>query len=411
MLKTLEEPPEHVKFVLATTDPQKVPVTVLSRCLQFNLKQLPAAVISEHLGNVLAREGVSAEPSALQLIGAAARGSVRDALSLLDQAIAFGGGTVVAEQVTSMLGNVDQQYLFELVEQLAANNGKAVMQQAQALSARNVSFEIALEQLAALLTRVALAQVVPDAIEDSESDAERTRRLAEILAPERVQLYYQIAVTGRRDLPLAPDELGGFTMTLMRMLAFAPSGAGVTTRATREHAAAPAADARTSAPPARLQPAATPSSRPTGVTAETGAAPATAAVAGPSASLASNADWLALVAGLNAGGMAQMLARHCELKGFDGKRLELIVPPEHRHLLDPAYQEKLVAAVRAKLGATVRVNIAVGDHSGASLAAVEGQAQQARMAKAIAAIEADPFVRDMVDKLDAKLIESSIKPE
>jgi DNA polymerase III subunit gamma/tau len=250
-----------------------------------------------------------------------------------------------------------------------------------------------------------------------------------------VQLYYQIALTGRRDLPLAPDEFGGFTMTLMRMLAFAPhtSAAPRESEATpgtgrdrqpNARAAAPAKLAHTSqhagatqlaappvasavTPPVALRdtPLAAPGDTPP-------AAPVRApdSVSSAAAALASNADWLTLVAALNAGGMAQMLARHCELRGYDGKRLELAVPPEHRHLLDPAYQEKLVAAIRGKLGAQVRVNISVGDQSGASLAALEGQAQQARMAKAIAAIEADPFVRDMVDNLDAKLIEASIKP-
>jgi DNA polymerase-3 subunit gamma/tau len=404
MLKTLEEPPAHVKFVLATTDPQKVPITVLSRCLQFNLKQLPATLIADHLSNVLAQEGIQSEPAALQLIGAAARGSVRDALSLLDQAIAFGAGVVLTEQVATMLGSVDQQYLFKLLEALAANDGRAVMAEAQALMQRNVSFELALEQLAALLTRVALAQVVPQAPNAAQTDAERTQNLAQRLAPEMVQLYYQIALTGRRDLSLAPDEFGGFTMTLMRMLAFVPREAiAAPVRATPPVSQERAPSAATSQP---ARSAAAPAVRTASAAAVVPAPSDNSAAAG---TLASNEDWITLVAALNAGGMAQMLARNCELKSFDGRRLELTVPPEHRHLLDPAYQEKLTVAIRAKLGA-VRVNIAVGDHSGASLAALEGQVQQARMAKAIASIEADPFVRDMVDNLDAKLIETSIKP-
>jgi DNA polymerase-3 subunit gamma/tau len=418
MLKTLEEPPAHVKFVLATTDPQKVPITVLSRCLQFNLKQLPAALIAQHLHNVLDQEGIQAEPGALQLIGAAARGSVRDALSLLDQAIAFGAGSVLTEQVTAMLGSVDQQYLFKLLEALAANDGQAVMAEAHALMQRNVSFELALEQLAALLTRVALVQVVPQAANAAQSDAERTLKLAQRLAPEMVQLYYQIVLTGRRDLSLAPDEFGGFTMTLMRMLAFAPrDGVSVPVGSTASGASperAPIARRAQSAADMR-SPAATPQPARSAATAVPKTAPAAAptprpadAVVVPSV-LSSNDDWITLVAALNAGGMAQMLARNCELKSFDGRRLELTVPPEHRHLLDPAYQEKLAAAIRAKLGA-VRVNISVGEHSGASLAALEDQAQRALKAKAIASIEADPFVRDMVDNLDAKLIEDSIKP-
>src|SRR4051812_19483830 len=226
MLKTLEEPPEHLKFILATTDPQKIPVTVLSRCLQFNLKQMPAPAIVQHLDRVLHKETIAFEPEALGLIARAANGSMRDALSLLDQAIAHGAGELKARNVADMLGAIDQTYLFALIESVAAGKAAEAVNIADEMQARSLSFDAALAELAALLLKLALAQTVPGALQD---DPERAR-LAELGAridPESVQLYYQIALQAREDLPLAPDEHGGFVMTLLRMLAFRPDGVAV----------------------------------------------------------------------------------------------------------------------------------------------------------------------------------------
>ena len=222
MLKTLEEPPAHVKFVLATTDPQKVPVTILSRCLQFNLKQIPPQVVAEHLRHVLEQEQVPFEPASLLQLGQAAQGSMRDALSLLDQAIAYGLGQVTADGVRGMLGTVDQGYLLRLIEALADQDGGALMGQAEDMSARSVNFDNALQSLALLLHQVALYQTVPVAVDPSTPYYDEIRSLSSRLTPGDVQLFYQIALNGRKDLALAPDEFAGFSMTLLRMLAFGP---------------------------------------------------------------------------------------------------------------------------------------------------------------------------------------------
>jgi len=223
MLKTLEEPPAHVKFILATTDPQKVPVTVLSRCLQFNLRNMTPQQISGHLTTVLEQENLVFEPAALALLGRAASGSMRDALSLLDQAIAYGVGEVREEGVRAMLGAVDRRYLFLLADALADGDGARLMREAAALSERSIGFDGALAEMALLWHQVAMAQTVPSAIADDEPEREALMSLAGRMAADDVQLYYQIALHGRRDLALAPDELAGFSMTLLRMLAFHPS--------------------------------------------------------------------------------------------------------------------------------------------------------------------------------------------
>src|SRR5574340_407718 len=245
MLKTLEEPPAHVKFILATTDPQKIPVTVLSRCLQFNLKPMTPALVAQHLGEVLEQENVACEPAALNLLARAAAGSMRDALSLTDQAIAYGSGRVEAAGVEAMLGTVRRDYLFDLLDALAAHDGDALLRQARTLAERGIAFDAALQDLGNLLTQLALLLHAPGAVEGG-MDAERMQAVAAQLDAETVQLYYQIALNGRRDLPYAPDEFSGFCMTLLRMLAFAPDA---------ESAASCRATATRPAPVPRVEPA------------------------------------------------------------------------------------------------------------------------------------------------------------
>jgi DNA polymerase-3 subunit gamma/tau len=250
MLKTLEEPPEHVKFILATTDPQKIPVTVLSRCLQFNLKQMPPGHIVSHLDRILGEEGIAHEPNALRLLAAAAQGSMRDALSLTDQAIAYSAGEVSEAAVRGMLGAIDQSYLVRLLDALADENGAALVEIADEMAGRSLSFSGALQDLASLLQKIALAQVVPAAVQDDWPEADDVRRLAERFDAQSVQLFYQFANLGRNELALAPDEYAGFTMTLLRMLAFqpgqsggdtpGPSGGGKRTVSSTSAAAAPA---------------------------------------------------------------------------------------------------------------------------------------------------------------------------
>ncbi|HFC8542938.1 TPA: DNA polymerase III subunit gamma/tau [Neisseria weaveri] len=224
MLKTLEEPPEHVKFILATTDPHKVPITVLSRCLQFVLRNMTTQQVADHLAHVLTVEQIPFEPPALQLLGRAAMGSMRDALSLLDQAIAMGSGSVTEHDVRQMIGAVDKRYLYELLQGIVNQDGEELLRKAQEMAARAIGFDNALSELAMLLQRLALAKTVPAAIAD-DPEYETLLRLSQYLSGEQIQLYYQCAIHGKQDLSLAPDEYAGFVMTLLRMLAFAPIAA------------------------------------------------------------------------------------------------------------------------------------------------------------------------------------------
>ena len=243
MLKTLEEPPEYLKFVLATTDPQKVPPTVLSRCLQFNLRPMAPQTVQEHLVDVLAKEHIAAEPGALRLLARAARGSMRDALSLTDQAIAFGAGALDEAGVRLMLGAVDRGHAVRIIDALAAADGAALVGAADALRALGLSATGTLEELAALLQQMAVLQAVPDAADPADPDTPEARRLARVLAPDETQLMYSMALHGRAELALAPDEYSGLVMVLLRMLAFAPQGSGAAERVAggKAPAAAPAA--------------------------------------------------------------------------------------------------------------------------------------------------------------------------
>ncbi|MFM0644456.1 DNA polymerase III subunit gamma/tau [Paraburkholderia bryophila] len=253
MLKTLEEPPAHVKFILATTDPQKIPVTVLSRCLQFNLKQMPAGHIVSHLEHILGEEKVPFDAQALRLLARAADGSMRDALSLTDQAIAYSANQVNEEAVRGMLGALDQSYLIRLLDALADGDGAAVLAVADEMALRSLSFSTALQDLASLLHRIAWAQFAPSSVLDEWPEAADLRRFADALSAEHVQLFYQIATIGRSELGLAPDEYAGFTMTLLRMLAFEPAptgGGGGAVGASRAPGAAGAGGARRAGAPA-----------------------------------------------------------------------------------------------------------------------------------------------------------------
>jgi len=281
MLKTLEEPPEHVKFILATTDPQKIPVTVLSRCLQFNLKQMPPGHIISHLDNILGQENIEFEAPALRLLAQGAHGSMRDALSLTDQAIAYAAGKVTLEAVQGMLGALDQSYLIRVLDALAAQDGSGLLAVADEMATRSLSYNAALQDLATLLHQIALAQTVPAALAEDLPQREDIVRLASQFSAEEAQLFYQIVVHGRNELGLAPDEYAGFSMTLLRMLAFRPVAANA---AAAGSAPAPTAAARPqAAAPSRPNPAVAPlSAAPHVATASTPVArPAAAAPAAP----------------------------------------------------------------------------------------------------------------------------------
>jgi DNA polymerase-3 subunit gamma/tau len=390
MLKTLEEPPAHVVFILATTDPQKVPVTVLSRCLQFNLKQMPPGHVAGHLRTVLEREGIPFEPGALNLLARAAAGSMRDALSLTDQAIAYGSGEVHEQQTRDMLGTVDQAYLFPLLEALTEADGPHLMHEAEAIAERSLSFDAALQDLALLLQQIALAQAVPDAVAEDVPERARLFALADRIDPETVQLYYQIATLGRRDLELAPDEYAGFSMTLLRMLAFAPG--------------------KELAQPAQSIPARTPTPPPTPkIAAEAPRVHApetrTPRPETPATASAFDGDWFALSRRLS-GGIKQ-LAALCELADHSADFLKLRLPGDKKSLLD-SLGEKLRVALRELLGPGARIEFELGATSGAAPAEIVAQKKAVRQAEAEAAVMDDPFVQTLVRDFDATV--TNIKP-
>lgn len=403
MLKTLEEPPAHVKFILATTDPQKVPVTVLSRCLQFNLKQMGPGNIADHLKKVLDQEGIPVEPVALTLLSRAADGSMRDALSLLDQAIAYGSGSVHEQEVRSMLGAIDQSYLFALLEALVAQDGSSLLQQAKALEERSLSFDAALQELAGLLHQIALAQTVPQAIATDLPDRARIFSLAKNIPPETVQLYYQIATLGRRDLSLAPDEFSGFSMTLLRMLAFAPSEQALSFSPPTPSEMPPAEPAKSPSPenmPSAAPEPALPLKEKTEITDKID----TLRTAIQSASNF-NGDWRSFVETIKSG-FAKNLAQNCELVSYDANRVVLCVRESQKHLL--SYQDTLKAALKERFG-NIQIKIEIGG-SGNTPAAQITQEKASRQASAEESIRNDPFVRDMIETFGATLNPSSIKP-
>ena len=285
MLKTLEEPPEYLKFVLATTDPQKVPVTVLSRCLQFNLRPMAPETVLAHLQRVLAQENVPAEAAALRLLARAARGSMRDALSLTDQAIAFGSGQIAEAGVRQMLGSVDGSLVFALIDALAAADGRAVVQTVDHLRAHGLSAATALEDMASVLQRMAVHQAVPGMpVDETDPDAQETARLAALLPPDETQLLYSLCIHGRAELGLAPDEYTGLLMTLLRLLPFKPSAAqpGGSGRAAPEKKTLKADEAAAS-PPAVPTPPPASAANPIAPAADPGAAPNEARQPAPAA--------------------------------------------------------------------------------------------------------------------------------
>jgi DNA polymerase-3 subunit gamma/tau len=402
MLKTLEEPPDYVKFILATTDPQKVPVTVLSRCLQFNLKQMTPAGIAELMAEILAAEKLAAEPAALRMLAQAARGSMRDGLSLLDQAIAYAAGPVTLDAVRAMLGAIDQGTLVRVLDAIAARDPKQALAISDEMSERSLSFAQAMRDLASLLHRIALAQQVPDAVPDDEVEAADIRRLAGTLAPDEVQLYYQVALHGRNDMHLAPDDYAGFTMALLRMLAFAPAAPG------EAKPAAPRAAPLVAQAPSRTH---APASRGTAA-APRGTPPASApAAAGPPAQapVAFDGDWPALVGRLKVVGLVKELASRSELVAYEGDVLKLRVPL--KTLLDAGALDKLKSAVSAALGRPIRLVADVGTTAGPTAAGIAEQARAEKQRQAEEAIYADPFVRELIDNFGASVDPASIRPK
>jgi DNA polymerase-3 subunit gamma/tau len=434
MLKTLEEPPEHVKFILATTDPQKIPVTVLSRCLQFNLKALPAGQIAARLADILRAEDIAFDDAALALIAHSARGSMRDALSVLDQAIAYGAGEVREAVVRTMLGAVDAEYAYRIADALLAADGKALLAEAAALAERSLSLPAALDELASLFHRIAVAQTVAG-VADALPDASRIAGYAKAFTPDAVQLAYQICVQGRADMALAPDEQTGFAMALLRLLAFEPgagssaeskppvravaraaaSASGPTTGTvapvavgSKQGAGSSAQMAGSHAEVADRQATSQAPSLPPKRPAESSTAPAQSTAAAPAP--LQIADWPAFVAGLKLSGIALQLAAQTELKAIAGNEIVLAVPETARHLLDKAYTDKLKVALEEVLGRRVRLRFDVDAAAGATLAAQEKRERAEAKAKTEAAFRDDPFVQDVLSRFDATIKTESIKP-
>ncbi|MEO6564925.1 MAG: DNA polymerase III subunit gamma/tau [Casimicrobiaceae bacterium] len=424
MLKTLEEPPEHVKFVLATTDPQKIPVTVLSRCLQFNLKPLTQAQIAARIAFILGEEGVASDPAAIALVARAAHGSLRDGLSLLDQAIAFGGGRVAEAIVRSMLGVVDREHVYRIADALAAGDGSALLAECDALAARGLSLPTALDELGSLWHRVAVVQVVPPAAAGYD-DRERVATYAKQFTPELVQLCYQIATQGRQDLGLAPDEPTGFAMTLLRMLAFLPTTDDASAGTATDSAVTATGPARrTAAAVQPLRPASSDVQPSTAPAAIVGSAMAAATLPAPAVAVATPsapprdtvplpldpAAWPAFVAELKLTGMAAQLAAQSELKTIKGNVITLALPVAHKHLADRMVADKFKAALERATGGKLLLAFEVGAAVEQSLAATEKRERTEAREKGEAAFRDEPFVRELLSRFDGQVKADSITP-
>ncbi len=404
LLKTLEEPPPHVKFLLATTDPQKVPVTVLSRCLQFSLKRLPADLITDHLEHILREESVGRTTGAVRRIAFAADGSMRDALSLLDQAIAFGGGELRDEEVRDMLGAMDQKYVHGLLRHVMTGDGPALLEEVERLVEHAPDFAGLLGDLISVLQRIAMAQVIPQAVDEGREDDEVLRELAELASPEDVQLYYQIALNGRRDLPLSPDPRGGFEMVLLRMLAFRPLAADREAVSARKAGSAaktgtpPAAPAKSAARAVDMQ-----VSNPAAV-----ARQETAPAVIPATTV--NAEnWSVVVEGLGLGGMARELAMHCGWLGLDGNLITLALDSDREQLLSGALEKRLAEALENYFGSPIKLKIEIGGIE-ETPAQERARDQAAQQAAAEAAVAADPNVQALQETFSATIREGSTRP-
>ncbi len=401
LLKTLEEPPPHVKFLLATTDPQKLPITVLSRCLQFNLKRLSPQVIRERLEHIIAAENIPAETAALGAIARAADGSLRDALSLLDQAIAYCGGDVDAAHVSQMLGTIDRQYVSRLLKLLAAANGPGMLQAIAEIDQHFPDYSTLLQDIARELQKIAVYQVV--AAVDAEDDTEEAEiiDLAGQLSAEDVQLFYQTALIGRRDLHLAPDPRSGVEMTLLRMLAFQPAAA------TNQAGASSRGPA--SQPASRMKPADAPKSAPPDSSA--------AQIVGTSAGNGHTAgksewtepDWSELVERLDLKGATRLLAGNCAYLRRDGATVHLSLDRRFESTLSKSRQSALADALTALFGEQLRVEIAIGRTESETPMQKKVRLGDEQLGAARASLEADPNVQALRDMFGAELNPDSVE--
>ncbi len=393
LLKTLEEPPPHVKFLLATTDPQKLPVTILSRCLQFNLRRLPQDLIQGHLQHLVNEEGLVAEPAALHQLARAADGSMRDALSLLDQAIAYGGGKLQDADIRSMLGSIEQTYIYDLLQALTEADGRALLQQVQQLSAQVPDYAEVLAELITALHHIAILQQVPEAYDEAMGDRVRLSAFAQALSNEDVQLYYQIGLVGRRDLNLAPDPRTGLEMVLLRMLAFRPAEAGPDTGTPKKKTLSKPVEL-VSADPVTPVAAATPT--------ETAPVIKTPVATGD--------DWAATVEKLELVGVLKQLAMHCVITHKDGDVLQLALQPGNAYLHTKERQDRLQEILSEARGEPLRLSIEIEQSSQETPAEQALRLQQARQDAATQAIRADATVQKIIETFNASVDETSIQP-
>ncbi len=419
LLKTLEEPPPHVKFLLATTDPQKLPVTVLSRCLKFNLKRLLPEQISGQMRHILAAENIAYEDSAIGELARAADGSLRDGLSLLDQAIAYGGGALHADDVRTMLGSVARGQVLGVLDALAAGDGERLLVECTQIASYSPDFGGVLDDIASVLHRLQLIQLIPGYRPDEDSDGDNAlAALTERITPEDVQLYYQIATSGRRDLALAPDARTGFEMTLLRMLAFRPGDSAPGARAERPAAGSPvqappsprpsaAAPPRPAAVAERRQDSAPPA--PAAPTSSPAIAPTVAPVARDASGLP---NWENLIERAGLRGPFGLLAQNAVLRERDGQTLVLALQPAHMSLA----VEPMVSQMEERIGQALgeRIRLRFVNHSDGAVtetpAARAAQVRDAAQAAAEQSIEGDPLVQSMKREFGARVVPQSIKP-
>jgi DNA polymerase-3 subunit gamma/tau len=419
LLKTLEEPPPHVKFLLATTDPQKIPVTVLSRCLQFNLKRLHPEQISGQMEAILQAEHIVYQQNAVRSLARAADGSMRDGLSLLDQAIVHGGGSLEDGPVSAMLGTVSRLPVFTLLDAVAAGDAASLLDQAGQLAERAPDFADVLQQMLIVLHHVALAQWAPDAVRHDD-DADRILALAQRISPEDAQLFYQIGLIGQRDLPLAPEPRMGFEMVLLRMLAFRPAGAdgaaakpaaAATSGSTALNAAAPRS-AQPSRALAEARPAALPHHKPkTEAPADPAASIQTAGrPPAPPAALAADGSWPRMIQSMGLAGITLQLANNCVLAGMDEHTVTLTLDPQLAHIRTPQLESKLEKALQTHLGKPVRLQLNLVKPGQETPALQQQRLREERQRAAEQDIEQDETVRALKERFDARIIPGSVKP-
>jgi len=413
LLKTLEEPPPHVKFLLATTDPQKLPVTILSRCLQFNLKRLPVSLIISHLQHILTEEKVEFNVTALQLIAEGADGSMRDALSLLDQALAFGGGKVEEQEVRDMLGSVSRDKVIGLLKAILQGDAGQTMEAVNTLAEFSPDFENVLAELLSLLHHMSLAKSVPEALDEFVSARETLLQLSKEISAEDLHLFYQIALIGRRDLPLSPDARNGFEMIMLRMLAFRPANvdagavlaqqSSVPTQVQQNNQ--PQVQER-SAVPAQIEraPAANINSEPS-------VQKAVQPVMQRKVNSASSNDWRDVVNSLGLGGLVKQLAINCTMKHREGCNITLNIASGHSNLINPKAKQRLQQALGEYFNIEANLDIkVVNDVESESPAQTTQRETDQRQQQAVESINEDSFAQSLKDNFNAEVIPGSVKP-